>query len=389
MSELLRTKRSTALLAEASRLRRRVRAPEKQRPAAFHERFEDRALAYDCFWHADGERILLAGPPPMNLLPEFRRATFTALPSGAAPTARLYPSLSTMIIELRGAPAGTHAIAMALGHEQFVLEVQPNHADEFAGRRVLFAMSKDNELGWIAEWARYHAARHGTDAVILFDNGSGRYGVGEIEQTLLAVPGIARVAVPSWPGAFGMTDQALAINPYWSHFLQISAMGVALRRFGAHAFGLLNCDVDELAATRSGRPIYDLLGQARRGLVVFRGQWIEAVADGEGATTHASYALRLRDPRAARSRPGKWLLDPRRDWVQRLDVHPYWHWVAGRPWFGKSMPEDAFYWHFKGINTRWKEDRAPGVPVAELEPDPLLAAVFPRVESHRPGTASP
>jgi hypothetical protein len=379
LSQVLRTRRSTAFLAEASALRRQVRAPEKQRPAAFHQRFEDRALVYDCFWHADGARILMVGPPPMNLLPEFEQARFTALPAKTALAAKLHPSLSTMIIELSGAPAGTREIAMALGGESFVLAVQPNHAAEFAGRRVLFAMSKDNELGWIAEWARYHAALHGTDAVILFDNGSTRTAVGEIEASLQAVPGIKKVAVPSWPGAFGMTDEALAINPYWSHFLQISAMSVALRRFGAGAFGLLNCDIDELVATRSARPIYDFLGAARRGLVVFSGQWIEAMADEAEAPTHRSYLKRLRDPKAAQSRPGKWVLDPKRDWVQRLSVHPYWHWVAGRPWFGKTMPEDAFYWHFKGINTQWKESRALGVPEDELELDPLLAAAFARV----------
>jgi hypothetical protein len=373
---LIRVDRTTAFLPEDGALRRQPRAARKQRPATFHERFEDRALVYDCFWHADGERILLVGPPPMNLRPHYRGASYTALPSGMRLSARYHPSLSTMITELVDVPAGTTAVRFAFAGNTFDLPIGANLADHFAGRRVLFTMSKDNELGWIAEWARWHAKLHGTDAIVLFDNGSTRYGVGEIEETLLGVPGIERVAVPSWPGRFGMTDHALTINPYWSHFLQISSMSVALRRFGAAAFGLLNCDIDELAATHSGRSIYSYLPEARHGLVVFRGQWVEATG---GGGAHSAFHHRLRDPRAARSGPKKWALDPQRRWVQSLRVHPYWHWVHGRPAFGKTMPEDAFYRHFRAINTNWKETRTSAADPAALEPDTALIADFSRV----------
>lgn len=382
MSEtrLIRSGHSPAFLAEHGTLRRLPRAARKARPPGFFERFEDRALVYDCFRHADGARILMVGPPPMNLMPQFEGARYLALPSRTPLRAAYHPSLSTMITALTGAPAGTPAVAMSLAGEEFVLPVQPNHSADLAGRRVLFTMSKDNELGWIAEWARWHAALNGTDAIVLFDNGSTRYGIGEIEETLLGVKGIGKVAVRSWPGAFGATDSALAINPYWSHFLQIASMSVVLRRFGTAAFGLLNCDIDELAATHSGRPIYDLLAEARRGLVVFSGQWIEAEAKTGDCRSHRNFTQRRRDPAKARSGPRKWVLDPKREWVRRLDVHPYWHWVRGRPWFGKSMPADAFYRHFKGINTNWKEDRSdPGAGLGLVEIDQALVAAFVRM----------
>jgi hypothetical protein len=376
---LIRSGHSPAFLPEDGALRRLPRVARKPRPPEFFERFEDRTLVYDCFRHADGSRILLVGPPPMNLMPQFKAAQFLALPSRRQLRAAYHASLSTMITELTGAPAGTNAVQMTLDGQVFELLVQPSHAADFAGRRVLFTMSKDNELGWIAEWARWHAALHGTDAIVLFDNGSGSYGVGEIEQTLLGVDGIERVAVVSWPGAFGATDPALAINPYWAHFLQIASMSVVLRRFGAGAFGLLNCDVDELAATHSGRPIYDLLAEAWRGLVTFRGQWVEPLAEGGENRSHRVFSKRLADPAGARSGPSKWVLDPKRDWVQRLGVHPYWHWVHGRPWFGKTMPADAFYRHFKGINTNWKERRTDAGAGRAVETDRALVAAFARI----------
>jgi hypothetical protein len=173
----------------------------------------------------------------------------------------------------------------------------------------------------------------------------------------------------------------LAVNPYWSHFLQIASMSVVLRRFGAAAFGLLNCDIDELAATHSSRPIYDLLAEARRGLVTFRGQWVEPLAEGDGNRSHRVFSKRLADPAGARSGPSKWVLDPKRDWVHNLGVHPYWHWVHGRPWFGKSMPADAFYRHFRGINTNWKERRTDAGAGRAVETDQALVAAFARIGS--------
>ena len=313
----------------------------------------------------------------MNLMEALRSASYLALPSGRKLTAAYHPSLSTMTTALAGAPEGTTAIKLELGDEHWELPVGANYSAMLAGRRVLFTMSKDNDLAWIREWALWHVRLHGTDAVVLFDNGSQSYSVVEIEHALLSVPGLSLIAVPSWSGRFGMTDHALSVNPFWSHFLQITSMGVVLRRFGAQAFGLLNCDIDELAATHSGRSIYDLLTDARRGLVVFRGHWIEAI--GENANSHRGFRLKLRDARLSRSSPGKWVLDPKRDWVQSLDVHPYWHWVEGRPWFGKSMPRDAYYRHFRGINTNWKENRTVSPPADAMDVDTDLVDAFARM----------
>lgn len=377
MSEgrLLRTDRATAFLPESRPVRRLPRAPRRPRPSVFSERFEATALVYDCFWHVDGERILLVGPPPMNLRALYREATYEALPGGVPLEARYYTSHSTMVTELRGAPARAAAVRMSIAGSQFELPIGANVSSALAGRRVLFTMNKDNDLAWIAEWARWHARIHGTDAVLLFDNGSSRYDVGELKETLVSLPGIERIAVVSWPGRFGMTDPAVRLNPYWSHFLQISSMSVALRRFGAQARGLLNCDIDELAATHSGRPIYDLLADARHGLVVFRGQWIEAV--GAGAS-HTAFTQRRADGRRA-ARQKKWVLDPQRVWVGNLGVHPYWHWVHGRPPFAKSLPKDAFYRHFRAINTNWKEERTRPPDGVVLEPDAALIRDFDRL----------
>ena len=181
--------------------------------------------------------------------------------------------------------------------------------------------------------------------------------------------------MPSWPYSFGPIDPAVRKDPYWARFLQIGSMSMVLRRYGELCYGLLDTDIDELAGTLSGNSIYDLAKQSRGGLIVFRGIWIEATGQG---TRHRDFTHKLADPKAAISPQRKWALDPSRAWVRRLSVHPYWHWIQGRALFSKSMPDDALYWHFKGINTNWKAQRtaAPAGPVVE---DTQLRAAMTRL----------
>jgi hypothetical protein len=377
---LLPSAHSPAFLPEHSPLRRRPRAPARHRPEAFEREFEDRALVYDAFWHVDGRRILLVGPPPLNLRPALGRARYVAVPSRKPLSARTYDSLSVRITALADAPAETTGIEMLLDGDKFVLPVQPNLSPALAGARVLFTMSRENELAWIRDWAEYHARLHGTDAVVFFDNGSTRYAPAEIAATLGDVAGIRHAAVLSWPYRYGPFDPAVKLSPYYGLVLQVAAMSVTLRRYAAAAYGLLNCDVDELVATPPGTTVYELARAAAHGLVAFRGQYVEALPagmPGEGdVLRHRDFAYRLRDPRARASRPRKWALDPQRAWVGNLAVHPYMHWIRGRPLFGKTTPAGTFYWHFRGISTNWKDRRtdASHLAPAAVEIDRVLTA---------------
>lgn len=374
-AEELLSGNSYAALPPQSKLLRQPRLSGRKRPKSFTSAFDARTLFYDCFWHVDGQRILLVGPPMLNLDAALRQAKFVAEPGGTLLKVRIFTSLSTTITELSGAPEfATHIRAHLAGNE-YPLRIWPNVSPLLKGRRLLFSINRDNELSWIREWAEFHAKVHGTDAVILVDNGSTKYAPQEIVGALSTVPGIAYVAAPSWPYPFGPIDPAVGRDPYWARFLQIGSMSMVLRRYGELAYGLLDCDVDELAGTHSGISIYDLARQSKGGLVVFRGTWIEATGPGD---RHRDFTQRARSAKAALSKQRKWALDPSRKWVRKLTVHPYWHWIEGRAMFAKSMPSDALYWHFKAINTNWKQDRT-APPAGATEPDPLLEQTFARL----------
>ena len=356
---LLPSAHSAAFLGADAPVHRLPRAPGRRRPDEFFERFEDRALVYDCFWHADGRRILLVGPPPVNL--DAAAMRYEALPARQVLAARLHGSSSVAVTALSGAPEGTREISLRFLDREYAIPVQPNLSPTLRGRRILFTMSRDNDLAWIAEWARYHARVQGADSVIVFDNGSSRYAPAEVEATLLSTPELAHVAVPSWPYRYGAPDPGVMNNPFYTLFLQIASMSVVLRRYGAFAFGLLNCDIDELVATPPGTTIFDLAHRSRAGLVVMRGRFIEAVPLPEARAsgrTHKDFGYHSADARRSRSQQKKWALDPGRGWVENLDVHPYMHWIRGRPAFSKWSPEGVFYRHFRAIHTGWKDDRA-------------------------------
>lgn len=374
---LLDAESSAALLPAG--VRREPRVPQRRRPQTFLDAFDARGMFYDCFWHQDGRRVLLVGPPAVNLVAGYALATFVALPSRTKVRQRNHSSLSVMITELRDVPEDSTAIAVTFGRDTVELPIRANHSRQLKGARILFGMNKNNDLAWIREWAAFHQRLHGTDTIILYDNGSTACSADDIAETLRSIPGLAHVAVPVWPQPFGRTDPAVRLNPYWAHFPQIASMTAVLRRYGANAAGILNADIDELVDAPGGRSIYEIAASLKHGLAVFRGRWVEAVPLDGPAADHRGYGLVQRDSKRARSRPNKWALDPTRRWVANLDVHPYWHWIAGRPMFSKVSPEGARYWHFRGINTNWKTDRTSSLPAREaLVSDTGLAAAFAR-----------
>jgi hypothetical protein len=364
-------------VAESSALRRRPKLPGRNRPAVFHEAFEDRVLFYDAFRHADGERALLVGPPPLNLVGALEAARFEALPSRKRLSPRRHESLSVAIWEMK-VPGGTNALRLELGGEVHDIALRDNLAEKFAGRRILTNLNRDNELEWIEEWARFHARHHGADAVVMFDNGSRRYAPEDIAECLAGVPGMKDIAINSWPQKYGPVDPAVRINPYWPRFLQIASLSVALRRFAPAAAGLMNCDIDELLAPGQG-PVFEQLSSSRFGLIRFKGRWVPPVAESGAPAkpTHRHYPFA--DPRRGRVSPGKWCLDPKRDWIANdLGVHPYMHWIEGRPFAARFYDRRRFFWHFEGLNTGWKDARAKGegLDPGRLETDSLLASVW-------------
>lgn len=353
-SNIVSVETSAVFLPAESKVRRLPRAPHRKRPESFAAQFEDRALYYDCFWQGDG-KVLLVGPPALNLLELHRKADYVALESGERLGAQLNISRSVMTTALSGVPKGTMSISIRFGDHRLEVPVQAQTSAPFARRNVLFTMNKDNPVEWISNWADWHVVMHGADAVVVFDNGSTRYKPHELAAQLSRIPGLARVAVISWPFRYGPVDSKVFSHPYWANFLQVASFTVMLRRLGAEARGLLNCDIDELVGPGNDGGVFETLANSGTGFVKLRGRWIEGASDSKGAG-HFTYRYRHRNPLRTVC-ANKWAIDPQREWVSSLDIFPMMHRIYGMHKTLERRSPRLPFWHFRGVNTNWKETR--------------------------------
>ena len=347
---------TVAVLPQDSELSRKPRFGWRPRSNKFLEGFERKIVFYDCFWHADGKRVLLIGPPPRNLLSSLETAHYCTDSSADALKARFYISQSVMTLALDDVPPDAKSIKVNGPGINFDLEIQPNYSQFLSDKRIMFTISKDNNLEWISAWAEYYELFHQVNTIVLVDNGSTKTTLVRLALALKKTK-IEHIFILSMPYKFGEIDYSVVFNPFWANFLHNCINSIVLRRFAASAEGLLNCDLDELAAHKTEPDIFSALKRAPNGLLAMNGVWIEAYSQNPEFGDHRDFRHRLIDKKAHLCKAQKWVLDPKKPWIENLNVHPYWHWIEGRPRGAKTTDPDAFFWHFKGINNNWKENR--------------------------------
>jgi hypothetical protein len=171
---------SSLVLPDDGRLRREPSRPLERRDGSF----DALTLFYDAFRHPVDGTVLLVGPELRNLHAAVEQMEVTSTADGRRGTLNVIDQNRLARVTLAGLDGAERLrIAVVPGHSRD-LAVQPNHADLFAGLRLLMTASKDNDLDWIAEWARFHRNAHGAEAVLFYDNGSSRYRLGDIAETL-------------------------------------------------------------------------------------------------------------------------------------------------------------------------------------------------------------
>jgi hypothetical protein len=338
-------------------LKRLPRAPSRKRPEKFWQQFEEFCLFYDCFWTHDRTSVLLVAPPPRNLEKHYRAARYIARPSGQVLDSRFFIVRSTMAIQLTGAPDDTSSISIEFAGSQHTVSVQDNLADAFADARVLTTMNKNNDLAWIRQWVDWHARLHGTDTIVMIDNGSTAYSTSQLEDAIASVPGIEKISIISWPYRYGPHDPAVVFHRYWANFLQVSSFNMLFRRLFPRAHSVINCDIDELVGTEDGISAHEAAIKSPLGLVTLKGTWVEPVTSGtDAADDHLAFRFRDKNPLKAIC-ANKWVLDPKRSWTLDLGIMPSVHRIYGIPKrVGRQAPTLPF-WHFKAISTNWKHNR--------------------------------
>jgi hypothetical protein len=233
----------------------------------------------------------------------------------------------------------------------------------FEGLNCGVFISRNNDLQWIRDWARYHASVHGLQGMVVFDNASTDYALQDIGEALRGVAGLEAVRVVSTPTSYGPVG--VGKMSARSLFLQTSVLNVARLRFFSRARAVLCCDCDELVAPIEGSTIFDQTVRSPIGYLLFRGKWVSEQTGGEVKSNHIDHTL---SGPTDLCRNTKYCIAPK-------GLFGFSHWEvhgAVKGFLKNAMTrEDLYYWHFRHLNTGWK-GRKRGLPAKELAPDVLL-----------------
>lgn len=347
------------VLGDATAIRRDRVRPEKWQDSTYGEKYDDRTVFYDLI--RSGDEIVAIGPPLLNLEAELTRGAVSL--AGHAPkevkTTALERSQITRFL-FDGIASDSPVFTFKLQEDKEALEVVPstemNHL--FRGKRVLMTLQKDEELEWIIDWATYYSNVHGCDAVLLYDNGSSKYQLSDLQRGLSSIPGIDRVVVVDWPFKYGPQGGAWVGNDAaWdSDFCQIGALQNARIKFLRDCEGFLNVDVDELVVSNGTTALFEFLAESPDGVVGFEGHWVANAPIGLSPGQKPRHFNFFQVEGNGKACSSKWLGTPGR-WPDQ--AHPTAHYVRNAQ--AEQSPE--FYLaHFKGINSAWKNKER----VAEL-----------------------
>jgi hypothetical protein len=335
-------------LARSSGLLREMPRPVNLRPPEYGQQFDADTVFYASCRALDPAWVVLFGPPLANLEEPVVSAVRSALPADGRSInvrhldrhSQIWVRTESDVLYFRDAP-----------FEQQEFPVQPNLCGLFRHKRVVFTLSKDNDLAWIRDWAFFYARHHGCDAVLVYDNNSSRYRSRQISDALSGIPGMGTVVVVDWPFKFGPVGGGEL--PWDSNYCKFGFFEHARHSFLRLASACVNADVDELVLTRDCTSVVDKVLKSRTGYLNYVGVWVENARTGNPTSRrHRDYLHVLRDG-GERAEP-KWTIAPMR-------CPPEYQWaahnVAELP-FDAEQSQGVLYRHFRGISTNWKEARA-------------------------------
>jgi hypothetical protein len=378
---------SDVQLPDFTLARREPTRPPQFRGENFDREFDATTLLYDAVDLGNGEAVLLA-PPFLNLESQLAATTFFS--DGKPCRAEIKNLDRHAQIWLQGVRGETLRAAGPLG--DFTLRLSRHDHDLFAGRRVIFTMSKNNPIEWILDWVRFNRDVHGADAVLIYDNGSTAYDSAALSAALQSVSGIARSVVAEWPYRYG--PQGTNSRDHWdSDFCQLGAWEHARWRFLQEARSAMNSDIDELVLAKDGRSVFEAAEQSRTGFVRYRGRWIIGVDGldqdfGDRLPRHRDFSIFMppqyefsltRGRRDINRCLAKWTAVPR-----KCPRHVQWHVHSIASWWPSYLPcsRNFSFGHFREIGSNWKYQRTSRVAFdpAIHHTNEDLRATFARVD---------
>ncbi|WP_157933066.1 hypothetical protein [Roseovarius salinarum] len=247
--------------------------PMEHRSEAYDQSFDSKTLIYDTV-QLNGDSALAIGPPLLSLSQLVETAMF--LTDGGKVMTSQYMKRDRLGLFSLKRTYNTSSIKMKFAGIEKSARIQTSLTHLFSGRKVMFTLSRNNNLQWIEDWARFYAVHHGIDGVLFYDNFSDFYSSEDILRRLEKVAGLKQIVVVNWPYKYGPKGAP----GFWdSDFCQYGVMEHAKRLFLGDADLVLNCDVDEIIIAQDGISLAEHLAQSSRPIMQFPGFWIRGPRD--------------------------------------------------------------------------------------------------------------
>ncbi|MBE3639065.1 hypothetical protein [Mangrovicoccus algicola] len=349
-------------LPETSALRRDPTRPPERQSAYYLEEYDDRTVIYDCVYLDREGGFLFTAPRFLNLWEPFRNGL--RLDGAPVGPMRRVTWLRCEQVFLK-APRGS--LSLQIAGETVALEVRDGLAEDFAGLNALVAVSKNNRLDWIANWARFHAAGHRAEAMVLFDNGSTDYTLEELAASVKGT-GLKRAVIYSAPFPYGPADKSgrFDVSP---RFFQSAMLNLARRDALDRARAVLSIDIDELVLGPEGASVFDMAARHPLGMVTIQGSWVYPAETTEGPAPQQAHVWRaVPDKKCNR----KWCMTPRGAMSRAFGWAV--HQIGGISQNLFTMQGKFRLAHCRACSTGWKKNRF-RFPEA-MERDDALAALL-------------
>lgn len=358
-----------------TQFRRKSRVRPRYRRPGYEDAFDATTLWFDAIW-ADG-RVTLICPRLNNLAGLLRRGRLTL--DGRRARASVQTFYRHSIVTLRS-PQRPQRIALEIDGQRIETAVQLPQPARFRGRNVIVTMSKNNDLRWIEDFARFHAETQGAEAIIFIDNGSTDYGHEALQQVL------ERAGLDALVLGTELRYGPRGLKPYVNRelFLQTCALNAVRLRYLQEARAVLSCDIDELVLSQGPETIFDATAQSWIGFTRFQGVWRYAAdcADcGEDAVVrHSDHSFRKPGDRPC---PPKWCIRPSGP-LGKVQWRA--HELEGFL-FNRALTSSAFLFHHcRQITSGWKRTgslASEGALISDIAATTL--ARQPRAQAAAPG----
>ncbi|MCF4097315.1 hypothetical protein [Maritalea mediterranea] len=347
--------KNTVFLPENCKLRRVPMFPDVQRSEQFMSQFDQRGIFYSVFRSADGKGIWFIGPELMSLASHIQEMHVVGRRSRIQKKMCFVKSRAALIGYV-SMPADETEVDISLGGIVITAAVGDNYSEKMDASRIVYAINKDNDLDWIADWAKFYSREHGADSIVIFDNGSKTYETADLRRLLASIDGLTNAHVVNWEFVFGALDPvAQSRKTHFSIMFAQPVMHLELYlRYGFHARSILNVDIDELVVSKRSRSIFEVTEKRLFGCVKFERFLVENVIDGDVAfPSFLDFVFRNKENLGRQDRYKKWAFSPKR--VKRTSkvALPNTHWVDGvvNPY---PTSQEFVCYHFAGITSGWR-----------------------------------